>query len=155
MNLSSGMSNEIKVTTIALPFRSSLTTFDTDSRIAELSAKKGDLCAKRVSFCFYLVSLFCIALFVFCFCFFFRWLLELTRSDYQNNSWYAAISLRPTFLWIQMRDESKVTGTHRRGSTTTVTVSSFSLLHGCSWLFYKLIRLGKMNGHSAIFSHQL
>ena len=39
MNLCRGMSNEIQVATIALPFRSSLTTFDTDSRIAELSEK--------------------------------------------------------------------------------------------------------------------
>ena len=39
MNLCRSMSNEIQVATIALPFRSSLTTFDTDSRIAELSEK--------------------------------------------------------------------------------------------------------------------
>ena len=69
-----------------------------------------------------------------------KWLLERARSVYQNNSWYTTISLRPTFLW-KMRDENKVTGTRRRGSTTIVTVSSFSLLHGCSWLFYKLKEL--------------
>ena len=65
------MSNEIQVATIALPFRSSLTTFDTDSRIAELSEKV--CCApKELLYIFFD---------------FFKWLLELARSVYQNNSY--------------------------------------------------------------------
>ena len=73
MNLSRGMSNEIQVATIALPFRSSLTTLDSDSRIAELPAKKCAARQKSYNIMFYFFNFFLVA-------------ARASKSVYQNNS---------------------------------------------------------------------